>query len=194
MTDTATKLTTKLTTELTTQSSGCCEGAVPNTPREISNRLGLPAVSYRIGEYAHFRASLVAGLSSAAYPALAGLRTRDADDYTLALLDAFACTADVLTFYQERIANESWLRTATERVSLQEMAKLIGYQLRSGLAAETWLAFALESPRLPPVPQQANAAAPEPGAFVTGIPTVVTLPVGLKVQSLPGPGEAPQTF
>ena len=151
-------------------------------------------MSYRIGEYADFRASLVAGLSSAAYPALAGLRTRDADDYTIALLDAFACTADVLTFYQERIANESWLRTATERVSLQEMAKLIGYRLRPGVAAETWLSFALETPRFAPQPQQAAGAPPEPGAFVTGIPTAITLPVGLKVQSVPGPDEKPQTF
>ena len=43
----------------------------------------------------------------------------------------------MLTFYQERIANESYLRTATERVSLQEMGKLIGYRLRPGVAAET---------------------------------------------------------
>ena len=27
-------------------------------------------------------------------------------------------SADVLSFYQQRIANESWLRTATERLSL----------------------------------------------------------------------------
>ena len=69
--------------------------------------------------------------------ALAALRTRDADDFTLGLIDAVACAADVLTFYQERLANESYLRTATERVSLQEMAKLIGYRLRPGVAAET---------------------------------------------------------
>ena len=45
----------------------------------------------------------------------ARLRTRDDDDFTIALLDAWATVADVLTFYQERIANESYLRTATER-------------------------------------------------------------------------------
>ena len=100
-----------------------------------------------------------------------------------------ACAADVLTFYQERLANESYLRTATERVSLQEMAKLIGYRLRPGVAAETWLAFALETPRTPP-----PGLPPEPGAFVTGIPTSLTLASGLQVQSVPGPDEKPQTF
>ena len=100
-----------------------------------------------------------------------------------------ACAADVLTFYQERLANELYLRTATERVSLQEMAKLIGYRLRPGVAAETWLAFALETPRTPPA-----GLPPEPGAFVTGIPTALTLASGLQVQSVPGPDEKPQTF
>jgi hypothetical protein len=128
----------------------------------LFNRAGLTAISYRIGDYSSFRESLYAGLAS---PTLRGLRTRDADDYTLGLLDAVACAADVLTFYQERLANESYLRTATERVSLQEMAKLIGYRLRPGVAAETWLAFALEPPREPP-----PDAPQDPGSFVTGIP------------------------
>lgn len=172
-----------------TETCACCAGLGPATPLALFNRDGLGAISYRIGDHARFKASLVAGLSSARYPALARLRTRDADDYTLGLLDAFACAADVLTFYQERIANESFLRTATERVSLQELGKLTGYRLRPGLAAATRLAFALEAPRAAPA-----AAPPDPGAFVTGIPAQLTLDAGLKVQSVPGASETPQTF
>jgi hypothetical protein len=172
-----------------TENCGCCDGIVASTPSGILNRAGLSSISYRIGDYARFKESLQAGLSSSAFPALAGLRTRDADDYTLGLLDAVSCAADVLTFYQERLVNESYLRTATERVSLQEMAKLIGYRLRPGVAAETRLAFALEPPKLPP-----PTLAPDPGAFITGIPTALTLASGLKVQSVPGPDETPQTF
>jgi hypothetical protein len=172
-----------------TETCGCCDGVEPSTPAEVENRNGLSTIAYRIGEYAQFKESLLAGLSSSAYPELAKLRTRDADDFTIGLLDAVACAADVLTFYQERIANESYLRTATERVSLQEMAKLIGYRLRPGVAAETELAFALETPRTPPA-----GTSPEPGSFVTGIPDKLTLETGLKVQSVPGPHEKPQTF
>ena len=168
---------------------GCCDGIAASTPAGLFNRAGLDAISYRTGDYAQFRESLHAGLSSPGFAELAGLRMRDADDYTLGLLDAVACAADVLTFYQERVANESYLRTATERVSLQELGKLIGYRLRPGVAAETWLAFALETPRSAP----ANLP-PEPGAFVTGIPGALALSAGLKVQSVPGPGEKPQTF
>src|ERR1700760_547822 len=81
---------------------GCGEGIQTETPELVSNRGGLSSIAYRIGEYTQFRASLQARLSSADFPALANLRTRDDDDFTIGLIDAFACSADVLTFYQER--------------------------------------------------------------------------------------------
>jgi hypothetical protein len=168
---------------------GCCDGVEAETPQGIDNRGGLSAIAYRIGDYAQFRASLHAALSSSALTPLPRLGTRDNDDFTIGLIDALACSADVITFYQERIANESWLRTAVERISLQEMGKLVGYRLRPGVAAETWLAFALEAPPVAPA-----ALAPEPGNFVTGVPASLTLDIGTKVQSVPGPGEKPQTF
>lgn len=171
------------------EACACCDGITVETPRGVANRDGLSAIVYRIGDYAQFRESLHATLSSSKLARLADLRTRAADDFTIGLLDAFSCAADVLTFYQERIANESYLRTAVERVSLQEMGKLIGYRLRPGVAAETWLAFALETPPEPP-----PNLPPEPGNFVTGVPESLSLDVGLKVQSVPGPGEKPQTF
>jgi hypothetical protein len=171
------------------ETCGCCEGVEASTPRGVHNRPGLSGIAYRIGTYTEFKESLIAGLSSSDHPQLGRLLTRDEGDFTIGLLDAFACAADVLTFYQERLANESYLRTAGERVSLQEMAKLIGYRLRPGAAAETLVAFALEMPRTPP-----RKLPPEPGSFVTGIPTSLELERGLKLQSVPGPGEQPQTF
>ncbi|RXT36528.1 putative baseplate assembly protein [Bradyrhizobium betae] len=171
------------------ESCGCCAGVEAETPQGISNRYGLSAIAYRVGDYAQFRDSLHAALSSAAFGPLGKLQSRNDDDFTIGLIDAFACAADVLTFYQERIANESYLRTALERVSLQEMGRLIGYRLRPGVAAETWLAFTLETPPAPP-----PKLSPEPGSFVTGVPAQVSIDIGTKVQSLPGPGEKPQTF
>lgn len=171
------------------ENCGCCDGIAVETPQGIHNRDGLSAIAYRIGDHAQVRESLHAALSSSKFAPLGRLRTRDSDDFTIGLIDAFACSVDVLTFYQERIANESYLRTAVERVSLQEMGKLIGYRLRPGVAAETWLAFAVETPPTPP----ANLP-DEPGNFVTGVPASLALDVGLKVQSVPGPGEKPQAF
>lgn len=161
-----------------TCSCGCCAGVDVETPSPIDNRPGLPAVSYRVGTYQRFKESIAAGLSSAARPALHGLRERAADDVTMALADGFAVMADVLTFYQERLINEAFLRTATERVSVLHLARLLGYELAPGLAADTWLAFTLEEARGAP------AQAPRP----------VTIPAGTKVQSIPGPDETPLTF
>ncbi|MDR4480912.1 MAG: putative baseplate assembly protein [Nitrospira sp.] len=157
---------------------GCCAGITADTPVALFNRPGLSAVAYRVGTYATFRQSLLARLSDARWPILRGLRTRADDDFTIALLDAWAVTGDVLTLYQERIANEAYLRTATERLSIQEQARLLGYQLGPGLAASTHLAFTMEE--TPGAPEQ------------TAKP--IMLAVGTKVQSVPGQDEEPQSF
>ncbi|MEP7339642.1 MAG: putative baseplate assembly protein [Acidobacteriota bacterium] len=153
---------------------GCCAGLGAETPVGINNRAGLTAIAYRVGAHAQFKASMLAALSSAEYPALGALQTREDDDFSIALLDAWATVADVLTFYQERIANESYLRTATERLSLIEMARLIGYQPRPGVAASTYLAFTVED--------------------APGSPPRASVDIGTKAQSIPGPGEQAQMF
>ena len=153
---------------------GCCEGITALVPEPLSNRPGLSQVSYRVGTHGDFLASALAALSDPQFAALRSLTTRDSDDFTIALLDGWATLADVLTFYQERIANELWLRTAAERDSILRLAQLIGYRLKAGVAAETPLCFLLDE---------------TPGA-----PTEVTVKVGTKVQSVPGADEKPQTF
>jgi hypothetical protein len=153
---------------------GCCAGLGAETPGPVQNRPGLSAIAYRSGTWREFKASLLASLSAQQHAPLARLTTRADDDFTIALLDAFATVADVLTFYQERIANEGYLRTATERRSILELARLIGYELGPGVAAETLLAFTVDD---------------APGA-----PGRVTMDVGVKVQSVPGQDEKPQTF
>lgn len=157
---------------------GCCEGIEPQTPAVISNQPGLHVVTYRVGTHTQFKASLIAALSASDLPGAKGLRTRDAADFSLALLDAWATVLDVLAFYQERRANEHYLRTATERWSIQQLAGLIGYRLKPGVAASTYLAFTIED---------------APGSPDETVKHTV-VPVGTKVQSIPGPGEQPQIF
>ena len=168
---------------------GACEGTTVSTPRVVDNRPGLPGLAYRSGVHGDFLASMLAGLSRRSRPALAGLRTRDPDDPTIALLDAWAAVCDVLTFYTERLAEESYLRTARERTSLQELGKLVAYRLDPGAAAETHLAFTLERP-----PALPALDPPDPGLLPPAVPASVVLPARLRVQSVPGPGEAPQLF
>jgi predicted phage baseplate assembly protein len=169
---------------------GCCAGVTASTPRPLDNRLGLPVIGYRVGVHADFRASLLTALSAADRPALAQLRTRDPRDLTIALLDGFATMCDVLTFYTERLAQESYLRTAVDRLSLQELGRLVAYRLKPGVAAQTYLAFFIQPPPAQP-PQTGEAAeAFAPAPYLTS----VELPAGMPVRSVPGPGEQPQTF
>src|SRR5437667_12053587 len=114
---------------------GCCKGIEPLTPMSQRNRPGLNALSYRVGSYATFFETMKAELSRDPSSALKALRTREVDDPAIAFLDAWSVIADVLTFYQERIANEGYLRTATERRSILELAQLVGYKLLPGVAA-----------------------------------------------------------
>lgn len=161
-----------------TDDCGCCEGTDTETPRRLYNRPGLEQIDYRIGTHPEFKESMLARISSAAAPALRRLTTRDDADFSIALCDAAATMLDVLSFYQERIANENFLRTAGERRSILELARLIGYELSPGVAASTHLAFTLqEAPGLP-----------------RGIAETVTIPIGTRVQSVPGPDEQAQSF
>jgi predicted phage baseplate assembly protein len=155
------------------ESCGCCEGPDIITPISTANRPGLDALVYRVGTHATFLETMKARLSSREFQSLANLRTRDANDPAIALLDAWATVADVLTFYQERIANEGYLWTATERRSVLELARLVGYTLRPGVAATVYPAFTME----------------------IGYSKGSQIPQGTRVQSLPGgQGEMPQFF
>lgn len=153
---------------------GCCEGVGMRAPVEIFNRAGLAAIAYRLGTHSRFKETMLARLSARDLPALRALRTRADDDFAIGLLDSWAMVADVLSFYQERIANESYLRTATEDRSLHRLAQLIGYVPRSGVAASVYLAFTIER--------------------AAGAPAQTTVPVGTRAQSIPGPGQTPQVF
>lgn len=122
---------------------------------------------------------MIARLSSSDYPALSALKTRGDDDFTIAFLDATAVMLDILTFYQERLANESYLRTAGQLRSLSELSRLIGYRPAPGVSASTYAAFSLRA---------APGQAPNPSS-----PAIV-IPQGTQVQSVPAQGQTPQTF
>jgi hypothetical protein len=178
-----------VTTELS--DCGCCKGISAETPVELQNRPGLSAIAYRVGTHSTFRETLHARLSGSGQPALNGLTTRDNNDFSIALLDAWAMVGDVLTFYTERIANEAYLRTATERLSVLELARLINYELRPGVAAGTYLAFTIED--TPGAGGQALAIGTSAQVALELLPPI-KIAAGVKVQSIPGPGEQAQTF
>ena len=61
----------------------------------------------------------------------------NAADFGKVLLDAQAHALDIISYYQDRIANEAFLGTAQERRSVIEHLKLIGYRLATAVPAAT---------------------------------------------------------
>lgn len=159
-------------------SCSCCASPEAQVSYRLYNPPAQPAIVYRIGRHGSFKQRLLTRLSAADVPALKGLRTREDADFSVALCDATAALLDVLTFYQERIVNEHYLRTATEPGSIRELARLIGYRPAPGVAASVELAFTLDE----------APGAPELAALP------VRIPVGARAQSVPGPEETAQTF
>lgn len=147
---------------------GCCDAGPRPTPEEIWNRPGLSAIGYRVGTFTSFRRAMLAAIADR--PELREWTTRSGDDYGIALLSMWAYVGDILTFYNERIANEAYLGTAVLRESAMRLAALLDYEPDPGVAATAWLSFNAEKEK------------------------EVRIPLGLRVQSVPGQDEKPQKF
>jgi predicted phage baseplate assembly protein len=149
------------------------------SPDAHENRPGLATLNYRRGTWGSILRRLRARLES---PLQGSAETRDArdlntsatDDPAVALLDAFSVVGDVLTFYQERIAVEGFMRTASERRSVGHLAGAIGYRPSPGVAAAVDLVFSVD---------ESDKA-----------PRVATVPGGMQVLHIPGEGQIPQPF
>ncbi|MFZ1467456.1 MAG: putative baseplate assembly protein [Paracoccaceae bacterium] len=122
-------------------------------PYRPDNRAGLAQIAYRITTQPEAQARMLYSLprqsvtdpdTAADLQPLAALRTRNLQDPTISLLDAWAMACDVVSFYAERIANEGYIGTATHRRSVLELARMIGYELAPGVASGVHLAFSVE--------------------------------------------------
>ena len=171
---------------------------------EPAGRPGHPAIAYRSGNYDWFlqrmlsrvRTQTVVNQAKQRIRPLEHLDLRPKDNIVIGLLEAWATVGDVLTFYQERMANEAYLRTAVEPDSVENLLKLIAYDAHQQAAQKP--EPAQTSPKI-------QRAAPSPGigsttflavtiADTPNTPDVVLVPAGTPVLSLPGQDQTPQTF
>jgi len=146
-------------------------------PLAITNPPGLATIAYRPGDYTSFREALLLPRpgetqltqynGSQVTPIW---RPGAHGDLAVQMIEWWAYLCDVLTFYNERVANQAYLRTADLPESVNRLIVLLGYRPRPGIGAIGTLA-----------------------ALATGA-SPFTLPVGFQVQSKPGPGQQPQVF
>jgi hypothetical protein len=69
----------------------------------------------------------------------------DPSDFGVALIEAFSYVGDVVNYYLDRVANESYLPTATQRKNVLNLARQFGYQPTGYRAAELEITFTNES-------------------------------------------------
>ncbi len=142
------------------------------------NPPGQGSLIYRAEDFASAFQHMVSDLQThrnldADLPALQ-LNTDETNNWTIGLLQACAMVVDVLTFYQERIANEGFLRTATERRSIVELTRSINYELAPGVAASTYLAFTVRETAAEP----SRRVTIPPFTLVQSVPTQNQLSMG----------------
>jgi hypothetical protein len=150
-----------------TDSAG--SGHAPFQP-PVANAPGLSSIRFRIGDFSSLRDVMLQ--PRAGEHELVNWRPGGEGDLALQMIEWWAYIADILTFYDERIANESYLRTAALPESVAHLVQTLGYRPRPALGAKGFVAGLLSSGVRPPV----------------------NVPQGLQVQSKPGPGQPPQVF
>jgi hypothetical protein len=92
-------------------------------------------IDYLAKDYASFRRALLDLIPILAPDWL----ERNPADMGMALVELLAYTADRLSYYQDAVANEAYLETARQRISVRRHARLIDYHIHDGLSARTFV-------------------------------------------------------
>jgi len=162
--------------------SGACPCADTQDPQVVSNPPGLATIADRVDDFSGFRRALLEPLEGES--SLFGWRPAPGD-LGLQPLEWWAYLADILTFYNERIANESYLRTAELPANVSAIVALLGYQPRPAIGAKGQIAAIRGTAR----PHEPLVIAPGMPVANTATPAVPAKPgVGAK------PGVPVQTF
>jgi len=127
---------------------GCCDPqtAPAAVPLSIENPAGLSAIGYRIGTFTSFRRTMLDRVTGAGgvatsppVPAPFANWHEGADgDYQTIFIELWAYLTDILTFYQERIANEAYIGTATQSDSSRLLAQLVDYRPSRAREQPAW--------------------------------------------------------
>lgn len=112
-------------------------------------------VDYTSRDYTGYRESLL-NYASQVMPAWT---SRSPSDFGVMMVELFSYLGDIISFYQDRIQDESYLMSATQRSSVVAIAQQLGYEPRNAMPATGQVAFS-----------------PSPGLVAP-----VTLPIGTQV-------------
>ncbi len=96
-----------------------------------------PRIDYLAKDYQGFRRLMLDRLSLL----VPGWTERSVADVGVALVELLAFAADTLSYRQDVIANEAYLNTARQRISVRRHARLVDYYLHEGCNARAFVHF-----------------------------------------------------
>jgi hypothetical protein len=121
---------------------------------------------YQVKDYDSFLRALLDLIPSR----VPGWSDRIEADLGMAIAEVFAYFADKLSYYQDRVFNEGFLRTATQYESVRRLLSLVDYTLDPGTAARVFLAAKVASATVLPAGSAVSTrgnATQEPVVFET---------------------------
>ncbi|HEX2330555.1 MAG TPA: putative baseplate assembly protein [Candidatus Angelobacter sp.] len=126
--------------------SGCelvdCRPPAPAVAAEV-----IPQLPQNIDYLAKDYDSFLRGMLDMLPTRIPGWTTRTEADLGMALLELFAYIGDQLSYYQDRVAAEGFLRTASQYESVRRLLSLIDYSLSPGTAAKALVAITTTAAR-----------------------------------------------
>lgn len=115
----------------------CCPCDELKHPGKPEIPAGLTTLPRQMAGFPDYRLAMLRDIPTS--EPLVEWRARQGNDLGIMLLEMWAYVLDVLSFYDERIANETYLRTALRQASLYQLVQLIGYRPRPALSATVLL-------------------------------------------------------
>lgn len=137
---------------------------------------GISPIQYTSRDYAALKADLIAAIPGL----LPEWTSRSSNDFGIVMIDLFAYCGDILNYYSDRIANEAFLATATQRASVLSIASMLDYKPLSQAPATVSLQFTISAtaPQVVIIPagtQVSTRSSPE----AVGVPFETLLPLVL---------------
>jgi hypothetical protein len=114
----------------------------------------VPQIDYTSKDYTSIKEDLI-DLIPAFVPSWTN---RDPADFGMALIELFSYMGDILNYYIDRSANEAFIGTASQRDSVLQISRLLGYNPTAATAATVTLTFYNSSASAITVPVKTKVA------------------------------------
>lgn len=101
----------------------------------------VPALDYSSRDYSGLRQTMLDAIPSR----IPEWTSRSPNDFGIVLIELFASMGDILSYYGDRIANECFIETATQRENILRIARMLGYRPQGITAATADLDFTFSS-------------------------------------------------